>query len=624
MTRRLSQDTLQGLGKRCQAFIQMSRNKQAKRVDQWNRNEEQFAAYMPAHDAEPRAEEPQYRTLFIPYSYAIAMTAHTYYTSVFMSRSPVLQVAGRHGEGEMQVQAMEAILDYQLQVGEMLVPLFLWLFDPIKYGHGFIGTYWDEETVRCRRWVTRPKTFMGIELSGTEERVEEVTDVVGYTGHRCYNIRPHDAFPDPRVSVWNFQKGQFFGRYVELTDEELAAGERAGVYFDVKELRRDSYAESRSESSVADLPGEAEPSEWPFNRGETPGFLKAYEVFVKCVPREWGLADSDRQEIWVITLTAGDYRVFGVRPLGEYHGKFPIDVLMQEPDAYNTFARSMMEVMEPLNETITWLVNSHMYNVRSALNNQFLVDPSMVVMKDLENPNPGKLIRLKPQAYGRDVRTFFSQLAVHDVTAQHIPNMHLMSDILQRITGVTDNIMGMVNTGGRKTATEVRQSTTFGINRLKTTCEFFSMAGFAPFTQKLIQGTQQHYNAERKLRVVGELGMFSERFINVTPQTIAGFYDFVPVDGSMPVDRFAQANLWNTMISQAMRAPQIAAQYDLGKIFGWVASLAGLKNVQQFKVQVADPAMLDQQAQAGNVVPLDRDFGRPPDQMQLPGMGATM
>jgi len=198
--------------------------------------------------------------------------------------------------------------------------------------------------------------------------------------------------------------------------------------------------------------------------------------------------------------------------------------------------------------------------------------------------------------------------------------------MLQRVTGVTDNIMGMVNAGGRKTATEVRQSTTFGINRLKTTCEFFSAMGFGPLAQKLVQGTQQHYNAEQKLRIVGDLAAMSPGFIDVNPDLIAGFYDFVPIDGSLPVDRFAQANLWQQMLGQMSKVPQVMAQYDIGKMFGWVANLAGLKNLQQFRVQIVDPGMLAQQAQAGNVVPMKpsgADLGRPPAQMQIPGMGAT-
>jgi hypothetical protein len=633
--KKYSPERLRWIADQCRARIEMSRSKMAQRYDQWAANEELFSAYVPETEADTERKwkrdngEPQYTTLHIPYSYAIAMTAHTYYTSVFLARNPILQLSGRHGEGEQQVQAVEALLDYQLQVGEMLVPLFLWLFDPIKYGFGVVGHYWDEEQIRCRKWVKQPKQFLGMPIPGTEETVEIVEDIVGYAGHRCFNVRPQDCFPDPRVSIWNFQRGKFFGRYVEIPYEDALAGEVRGKYFGIAgtnpaEFDAEDPHRDVGSSSVRELPGE---SDW-FVPGpeEVPKFLKCYELYVRLIPKDWKLADSDREEIWVFTLVAGSYRVIGVQPLGLYHGKFPFDVIEQEPEAYDFFSRSMMEVMEPLNEAINWMVNSHMFNVRSALNNMFAVDPSMVVMKDLENPEPGKLIRLKPAAYGRDIRQFMAQFPVQDVTSGHVPNMQLMAEMLQRVTGVTDNVMGLVNQGGRKTATEVRQSTTMGINRLKTSCEFFSVMGFSPFTQKLVQGSQQHYSMERQFKIVGDLAAFSDQFVNVTPEMIAGFYDFVPVDGSMPIDRFAQANLWQMMLGQMSKVPQVMQQYDLGKMFGWVANLAGLRNLQKFRVQITDPALLAAQQQAGNIVPLKQntaDLNRPPAQMQVPGMGAT-
>lgn len=628
-----AKEVLQFISDQCRARIVLSRREMQKQYSKWRKAEELFTAYIPESDEDAIRKKkwdegkPEYTTISVPYSYAVAMTAHTYYTSVFLARNPVMQLAGRHGESEQKTQAMEAVLDYQLQVGEMLVPLFLWLFDPVKYGFGVVGHYWDQDVIRCRTRVKQPRMFLGMPIPGTEEWVDEVKDIVGYEGHRLYNVRPQDCFPDPRVSLWNFQAGEFFGRYMELTQADLLDGERAGKYFDIRQIKDDGLEEPERDPGgrSSDLP-DADDYFIPQTGDGIPPLVKAYELYIKIVPKDWKLAQSDRTEIWVFTVQVGTFRVFGAQPLGMYHGKFPFDIIEQEPDAYNLFSRSMMEVMEPLNNAMTWMVNSHMFNVRAALNNQFIADPSMLVMKDLESKDPGKLIRLKPAAYGRDIRTMFAQLPVADITGNHVPNMQLMADMMQRVTGVTDNVMGMVNAGGRKTATEVRQSTTFGINRLKTTCEYFSAMGWSPLTQKFVQGTQQYYSAEKQMRVVGDLALMSPGFTNVTPETIAGFFDFVPVDGSLPVDRFAQANLWQTMLSQMSKVPQVMGQYDLGKIFGWVASLAGLKNLQQFRIQVADPGMLAQQAQAGNVVPMrpsGADLGRPPDQMQIPGMGAT-
>ena len=216
-----------------------------------------------------------------------------------------------------------------------------------------------------------------------------------------------------------------------------------------------------------------------------------------------------------------------------------------------------------------------------------------------------------------------SQLQVADITRSHLSDMQMFEQIVQRTLGVNDNVMGQVNTGGRKTATEVRSSTSFSVNRLKTTCEWFSAQGFTPFTQKLIQLTQQMYDQEQQYKIVGDIGALSPQFAMVTPELIAGFFDFVPVDGTLPIDRFAQANLWQMLLGQTRNFPQLMQGVDILKLFGWIANLAGLKNFNQFRLQVVPDAQVAQAAQAGNVVPLR---GAPPqltEPRQVPGMGQT-
>jgi hypothetical protein len=94
-------------------------------------------------------------------------------------------------------------------------------------------------------------------------------------------------------------------------------------------------------------------------------------------------------------------------------------------------------------------------------------------------------------------------------------------------------------------------------------------------------------------------------FLDVNPEAISGFFDYVPVDGTMPIDRMAQANLWKELMAGLrMMPPEISQQYDWGRIFAWVAQLGGLKNINQFKVQVVPDAQLAAQAQAGNVIPM--------------------
>lgn len=599
--------------------IDYSRQKMSNYYKQMADAEDRYVAYLPESelDATRRrqrevAGKMSYRTIEIPYSYATLMAAHTYLSTVFLSRSPVFQFAGRHGESEQQTQAIEAMMDYQAIVGEMLVPLYVWLLDPGKYSFGIVGHYWDKEVVRTRQTVVEPRTFLGLPIPGSARPVTKVVEQIGYQGNRLYNVRPQDWFSDPRVSLAHFQKGEFCGRYVEIPWHEVKEGEQTGRFFNIDVLQtmlrtgtslssfgidtRDTGGQS------TDLPGE-DIVDWESASEGIPPYVKGYEVVVRLVPRDWKLATEDMPELWVFTVTTNNL-IIEATPLAEANKKFPFDILQYEPEGYNFFSNSLMSRLMPLNDILSWLFNVHMYNVRSAINNQFVVDPSMIVMKDLENPAAGKYIRLKPVAYGRDVRMALSQLQVMDVTRGHVGDSQVVMDMLQRVSGINDQIMGMVQGSGRRTATEIRTSTSFGVNRLKTVCEFMSAMGFAPMSQKLVQRTQLNYDGNLKLKLVGDLALFSPTVLQVNPALVAGFYDFVPVDGSLPVDRFAQVTMWNNLMQTMGKTPQLLMQYDIGKIFAWVANLGGVRNLQQMKIVVRPDDMMQNAAQAGNVIPL--------------------
>lgn len=588
-----------------------------KKFQDWREAEERVLAALPESDMDAvrrndreQAGDPQYTTMQIPYSYAVVMAAHTYLTSVFMGRTPVLQVDGRHGESQQQVQAMEALLSYQTQVGYMLPALYTWLYDALKYGFGTIGIYWDERIEH----VTEISPILDIFGQPTNKHQQSTQQIRRYAGNTIYNIQPQFFIWDVRYPVKDFQKGEFAGRRVKIPWNEIVRGVKSGKYME-KNIRAigpgkgEDYSITDQGSPLLDRPEAfAQTQQWNevLNIFRThPMMVDAYEIVIEIIPKEWGLSQSDWPEKWVFTGTANYGVLFGAQPLGAYHCRYPYMVCPMDPEGYGLTVRGYPKVLESIQNTIDWLLNSHFYNVRAALNNKFVVDPSRIVMKDAQNPLPGGLVRLKPEAYGTDTRLPMTQMQVVDITRSHMADLPAMIGIGERTAGVNDQIMGLLATGGRKTATEVRTSTSFGVNRLKTVAEFMSACAWDPAAQIMIQNTQQYYDMEMKLRITGDLAAGAgQNFMMVDPQLIAGFYDFVPVDGSMPIDRFAQVNLWKELLAQVMAMPQIAIGYDLGGIFQWVAQLAGLKNITQFKVQVTPDQQFQAALQSGNSAPV--------------------
>lgn len=619
----LHQKVIEGFKNR----LRMAREAQQKdQAQKWRDAEDTFMMYMPETDVDQVRKAgrssglPAYTTIKVPYSYAMLLTSHTYYTSVFLSRNPVFQMQGRHGESQNAETMMESLLDYQLNTGNNMPALFMWLLDVGKYGHGVLGHYWDEETFSLSQFVDEPVTFLGVPLPGQTKKTLRTTVEKGYVGNRLYNIRPQDFYFDPRLPLARFQEGEFCVVYDCVGWNKIASGEANGRYFNIAQISKDKTSASGTwdgSSTQMNLPGKD--NILTMLEGDKPSRVVVHEFHWEIIPSALGLGNSSRPEKWVFSI-ANETTVISAQPLGLRHNKYPFDILPFEVDMYSLFSRGMLEILDPMNQTMEWLLNSHFFNVRSALNNQFLVDPSQVVMKDLEDPEPGKLIRLKPAAYGKDVRSMIQQFQVQDITRSNLNDTDVIGQLAQRLVGVTDNVMGMMNNGGRRTATEVRTSSTFGINRLKTNCEWFSSMGFGPLSAKLVMSTQQLYDMQRKYRIVGDMAQWGEKYLNVNPSDIQGFFDFVPVDGTMPIDRFAQANLWQQMLGSISKIPQIMMSYDIPKIFGFVAQLSGIKNINQFRVQVVPDGQLQNQATAGNVVPMRTNMNEPG---QIPGMGAT-
>jgi len=405
----------------------------------------------------------------------------------------------------------------------------------------------------------------------------------------------------------NMQEGEFCGRRVPVGWNQVAKRAAAGKYFNIDVLRKFRSRSFRStEEGSPQVTRPVRPGDETFLEMMDMSHVELLEMYVEIIPKQWRLGNSTFPEIWVFTLANEDI-IIGAQPLGLYHSKFPFNIMELEPDGYAMFKRSLLEISKPMTDVITWLMNTHFYNTRKALNDMFVVDPSKVVMKDVLDPKPGKIIRLKDEMFGQDVRSAITQFPTSNVTQQHMADVEQMAQLLQRVTGVNDSLMGLANQKGRQTATEIRTSSTFGVNRLKTTSEWFSSTGFTDLSYMLVANSQQLYDTEQKVRIAGDMWNYkgAQRFLEVTPEMIAGNWDFIPVDGTLPIDRFAQVNMWTNLLQQMAQAPQVLQSFDLGRVFSWIAQLGGLKNINQFKIEIDDPVALQQQAAAGNVVPIN-------------------
>jgi hypothetical protein len=596
---------------RLMRLFRMSRDRMTERHSAWKKAEDLFRAYLPETEVSRKQSASiekggsELKQVFIPYSYAMALTTHAYATSVFIGRDPVWQYQGRHGETQQSVLCLEALMAYNQTVGGLAVQQFVWLLDPLKYGIGVVTSDWEKQVETFSEFQQAKEELGGVAFGEDKwDLVEEMVE--GYCGNVLQNVRPYDFYPDPRVPLVDFQKGEFCSHTTLKNLTALKSMEEALDLFNLEELQ-------------AGIGGEMKPSEdgsrdnmlaaqQVWNSADLKaGGVGLWRVVVDLIPKDWGLPTKfNTKQKWEF-LVANNKCIVQARPLGLRHCKFPYDVISYEVDGYDVSTRGMMEITRPLNEVMNWLFNTHFFSVRRSLNGNMIVDPNRVNIKDLIDGGPGRIVRLKPEAYGTDVRSAFAEMLNVDPTRGHLGDSQYVAGLSQMLAGSNDTLMGNLGKG-RKTATEVRSAASSGMGRMKTYCDFASALGWSQLSRKMIANCQQFYDGTKMFRIAGDL-FEGTKFVNVDKSLITGEFDWVPVDGTLPVDRFAQATLWKEIMMGLAKSPQLAAGYDMTKIFAHMAKLAGLKNIDQMRLQVVPDQVAQQMMQSGNGVPLGAGGG---------------
>lgn len=594
--------------------LRFSERQMSKFYDRWSCREKEIQAYIDLPNYEKALKEmnktgkpPVAVSLIIPYSYATINTIVTYLTHTFCGRSPMFTAGANSGEAIMQAPYIETLLQYNID-SQFLIKRYMQGFkDGEIYGLSVLKTMWE---VRKRKRTQMQTTAVG-------EAIKVRKDVVVYEGNEVENVDPYLFFPDPRVPMAEVAtKGQFcFLRdFVDYLDLKRDAADGLYKYIDrIGNPPATSNSDGRSGMSARSIRSGGSPTPGDSNDTRMKGMQFHQIDFGTCLCSPAELFDDpelpSRPEMWVFTI-ANKTQIIQAEPFEYDHGQHPVSVCEPQSIGYGFGQLSTADYLSPIQEAASWFLNSHMYNVRSALNNMMIVNPAMIEMKDLADPKPGKIIRMKRSALGQDPRFAVQQLQISDITRSHVEDLQGLLRMGDMLSSVTDNLRGIQDSGSRKTATEVRTAGEAGASRLAAQARLYSAMQMAPHASQMCMNNQQFLTKEYMLQVVGMEGAQT-----IGPDQISGEFFFPIHDGTLPQDKIAFFDLWQQIlmgISQAnpQQAAMGLAQYDYAKIFEYVAKLGGAQNISAFRIQptIAPPGAeegLAAAAQAGNVLPFD-------------------
>lgn len=553
--------------------------------------------------------------IVVPYTYAQIQSILAFLVTVFTDRKPIFPV---EPVGDYVKAAMlhEHLLEYQMDRMRPrgLLILIQWMFDALRYDWGVIKNVWT-----IREWPQLVRTFapdlFGQPGAMPEDYLSE-QDVVSYEGNEAMNVSPFDFFPDPHRSLADFQRGEFVAHRMRRSPTELEIKEAEGMYAGIEWIPYrpggygypdvTSYAGGRS--ALGETVNLAQ--EWTRGRIDQydKGYVNIHEMWWFCKPKDLGLPTTrtnNLPSLWVFTM-ANAARIIRAEAANLPGRRFPFAGIQINYDVHSPATPSMVETVSGLQYHLSWLFNSRMAAVRKTLNNEVIVDPSLLETVDWSNPNPSGIWRINKEHYttGATKEAVFP-LPVQDTTQGHLNDAETVMNLMETVSGANRLLQGLGNTG-RRPATEVQAQMSLASGRMKLIGVTCAAQGMTEWAEMMLENTKMFLTQRLQVPTLDVYRkMLAEPMLNIGPELLQGEFRIPMLEQGIPTDKSMWVNTLREILQMCMQNPQMAmaagTQINVVEVFTELLRITGIRNLQDFIVMPDQMAM--QQMQAGNIVP---------------------
>jgi len=575
-----------------------SRNEISKRFDHWREIDRTLTTYISLKDKEKELKSSDPRkpvAIVFPYSYSMLEALLTYLSMAFF-QDPMFQYEGVEDDDTLGAMLMELVIRLHCIKNKVPLAVHTVLRDSLAYGVGIAIPGWRQ--IYGRRPIKSTivtESELGTESTTTVEMIEDLL----FEGNELINIDPYMWLPDPSVSSVNVQDGEFVGwidrdNYMNLLSEESRpnSGLFNVKYLKHKKDKRSTLALDQSDRQTRH--GGSTELQRSATGVTTP--VDIIKMYITLIPKEWGLSDSEYPEKWYFELASDDI-IIACEKADHNHGMYPVAVASPEFDGYSITPIGRLEVLYGLQHTLDFLL---------------VVDPYLVNINDLKDPQPGKLIRLRRPAWGRGVEKVVQQLAINDITRLNIADSSYITQWMDRISGADQSMMGTLRLSGpeRLTRSEFQGTRGSAVSRLQRIAMIIGMQFMQDVGTMFASHVQQYMTKETYVRIIGRYAdqlkaTFGKDRVQVSPYDLAINYDLIVRDGSIPGGNFSDA--WISLFKVIAQSPELLQAFDITRIFIYIAQQLGAKNVEDFTRKVTPQVMPDEtvlrEAEKGNLVP---------------------
>lgn len=595
-------DKLEDLCEELVQMVQDSRKFMSRSYEEWDRNLAVYKSeqWEDADDVRSRQRREPVKQI-IPLSYAQVETAVTFLVALFTQNPSVYELTPT-GDEDFAIRDMsQRVLDRELRKNNFTLVLAQFLRDVFRMNLGVIRTVWEEETIE----IDPPEELALFSLLGDALAPDSAPlEVTIKEGSKIYNISPYNWFPDTRLPLSRWREGQFCADETVYHRSQLESWEdqeqAAGVEW-VEEFTVESWKQ-RSSTRLDGLDPNSR-----IGRSEKDFMVCVTTIEAKIVPSEYELGESKKTELWRFKV-ANDQRVIFAEKVQDAAMGFTWDAAQMMSDQHGDLSDSLSSVIDKLQETVSWLINTRVRAVQKHIEGQLVIHPGAVEQEDLVTGK--KFIRLKKSApMGLGVEKFIQQLRTNDPTATHIADAQALMQLMQMVSGVNENAMGQFHTG-RRSAAEARNVAGGATARMKLIGQTIWDSGLAPLGVKLLLNARQKMTQDTFLAICGdndEAWEVFEQFHRDNWWELVNSEDFFVFDATSATEKGYLAQSLQELTVALIGNPQLAVTMglDIGKMVKEIQSLRGERNLNRFDLDASTQQQqrLELAAQQGAIAP---------------------
>jgi len=593
---------------------QASHNVMSKYKDRWRDIDKVLRVYIPpekrqgskSNETKKKRNSDGYADLVIPESYATMETILTYYMSSFL-QDPIIEYEGTSPEDVVGAKLLTHLISHQVKKSRMGLNLHTQFRDDTAYGFGVVAPMWRRyygKKPRVEQYgIHRPDGV--IEITREERVIDK--DVLLYEGNELQNINPYLYLPDVSVPIHEPEKGEYQGWVEETTigDLQRREADKRGMYFNIKYLKE---IDGRSQYTIA---GKKQNTRDSYNSANTVARnADIIWMYVDLIPKDWELGPEESPHKYLFGL-GGDEVIVALERVDYMHGRTPVCVCASNFDGYSATPVSKLSVVHDIQKLINFMYTSHVHNIRKALNDMFLIDPSIVNYYDLIDPEPGKVIRTRRAAWGNQMLDHaFKQLNVTDITQQHVQEAGFLGNLMRRVSATGETLQGGIGGGGRTTRISAREAggaIGASLSRFQKNAQIIDMQSMQPLAEILASHTQEFMEESTYVKVMGD---WPEKYgedirdqdqrLHINPLDLLVDYDIQPTNGQIPGSE--DPKVWTELFQIASQNPVISQSMDWLKMFKHIGRNLGAKNVDDFIVEVQPDEQVRRAQLQGNLI----------------------